>query len=67
MPSCSILIVVIYFFLNVQRLTVRKRDEVEKEAGELSHREILRERVAKRAAVEFQDGMYGILAKILLL
>lgn len=49
-------------YSNFQRLTVRKR-EVEKEVGELSPREILRERIAKRAALEFNDGMYGILAK----
>ena len=51
-------------FSCLQRRTVRQRGEEEKEEGELSPREVLRERIAKRAALEFHDGMYGILALI---
>ena len=48
--------------LCLQRRTVRQRGEIEKAEGDLSPREVLRERIAKRAALEFRDGMYGILA-----
>lgn len=40
---------------------MRQHSEGEKDAGELSPRGMLRERIAKRAALEFKDGMYGIL------
>ena len=36
----------------------------EEDKAELSPREVQRERIAKRAALEFHDGMYGILITI---
>ena len=44
---------------------MRQHGEEEKEASELSPRDMLRERIAKRAALEFKDGMYGILFTML--
>ena len=44
-----------------QRLTVRHRGKEAEDEAALSPRQKLRERISKRAALEFHDGMYGIL------
>ena len=42
-----------------QRLTVRKRDDSGPQ--EMSKGAAVRQKIIKRAALEFRDGMYGIL------
>ena len=49
--------------LLAQRLTTRRHGESgTKHESELSGRDVLREKIARRVAVEFHDGMYSILA-----
>ena len=46
-----------------QRLTVRHRGKEEEDEAALTPRQQMRERISRRAALEFHDGMYGILAQ----
>ena len=46
-----------------QRLTVRHRGKEEEDEAALSPHQQMRERISRRAALEFHDGMYGILAQ----
>ena len=54
--SVCVLIVNSYVFLQRLRLTKEKKSDEPQNAAAL-----MRERIVKRAAYEFQDGMYGIL------
>ena len=49
------------FFLSVQRRTVRQREVGQGAGQDTSKGAQTRERIIRRAALEFTDGMYGIL------
>ena len=46
-----------------QRLTVRHCGKEDEDEAALTPRQQMRERISRRAALEFHDGMYGILAQ----
>lgn len=48
-----------FFLFILKRLSVRKEEDVKTRSGKLGDN--VRERIIKRAALEFEDGMYGIL------
>lgn len=47
------------FLFTLKRLSVRKEGDVKAKSGKPGDN--VRERIIKRAALEFEDGMYGIL------
>jgi hypothetical protein len=51
---------------NFQRLTLQK-DASSKSAASKNPAKALREQIAKRAALEFRDGMFGKLFQLLIL
>jgi hypothetical protein len=46
-----------------QRLTVRHRGKEAEDEAALTPRQQMRERISRRAALEFHDNMYGILGQ----
>lgn len=51
----------LFFFIFFQKRTVKKSQEAKPKPKKDS--DIVRERIIRRAALEFEDGMYGILLK----
>lgn len=55
--SCSVWIHLFLF----QRLKLRKRAQEQPNVADSNEAAVMRQKIIKRAAMEFKDGMYGIL------
>ena len=54
-------------FFSLQRRKVRQRETSSGSGQEKSPSAQMRERIIRRAALEFKDGMYGILSRMLVI